>query len=167
MDQLNNRRSIRIFDKAQVSEEYIELLLRAAMQAPTAKNQKAWEFIVVEDKDMLEKLSTVTPYTKLVCGAGLAIIVLANKEKFSAGEFWEQDMAAATQNILTKAVDLNLGTCWMGIAPIQESMNKIRGLFSLDEKYLPFNIIAVGHLAKHVNKFRDNYDTSCIHREKM
>ena len=97
MDAIFQRRSIRKYKNTPVEKEKIELLLRAAMQAPSAGNQQPWEFIIVENKETLKKLSNVSPFSKMLAAAPLAIVLLANKNNMRYPEYWQQDMAAATQ----------------------------------------------------------------------
>ena len=74
------RRSIRKYEDKPVTRDIIERLLRAAMQAPSAANQRPWEFIIVQDREGLEKLSLAHPYAGPVKTAAAAILVLGKKE---------------------------------------------------------------------------------------
>ena len=62
MNAIFTRTSIRQFEEREVEQEKIEKLLQAAFASPTAKNQQAWEFYVVTNKEILQKLSQVTPF---------------------------------------------------------------------------------------------------------
>ena len=66
MNEIFKRVSVRKFLEKDVEEEKINNILRAAMQSPSAKNQQAWEFFVVRDKDKLLELSTATDYAMCV-----------------------------------------------------------------------------------------------------
>ncbi len=145
MKEINQRRSIRKYLDKAVEKEKVELLLRAAMQAPSACNQQPWEFIIVDDKALLKELSTVHQYAKMVEFAPLAIIALGNKETMRCPDYWQQDLAAATQNILIEAVHIGLGGVWLGVAPNEERMSFIRKMLDLDDHYLPFNVIPIGY----------------------
>lgn len=167
MKEILNRRSIRRYKDRAVEKEKIEKLLRAAMQAPSAGNQQPWEFIVVQDKETLNKLSQMSPYSKLVVNAPLALVLLANEKSMKYPEYWEQDMSATAENILLEAVALELGAVWLGAAPLKERMNYIRGIFKLKDNIIPFSIIAVGYSADgEENKFIDRYDEERIHYEQ-
>ena len=83
MQEIFNRRSIRKFTTDAVEPEKIDRILRAAMQAPSAANQQPWEFIVVEDKENLKKLSDVSPYAKPVAGSAVTIALLGNENEFN------------------------------------------------------------------------------------
>lgn len=164
MDAIFNRRSIRRFKKQAVEQEKIEKLLRAAMQAPSAVNQQPWEFIVVQNKGSLERLAGISPYSKMVADAPLAIVLLGNEDRMRLQIHWEQDMAAAAQNILLEATYLGLGGVWLGVAPAQERMKLISDLYELKSKLRPFCVIPIGYPEEgQENKFVDRFDPSRIH----
>lgn len=167
MNAIYIRRSIRSYKEQIVEKEKIDKLLRAAMQAPSAGNQQPWEFIVVQNKNTLEKLSHLSPYAKPVARAPLALVLLANMEGLRFPENWEQDMSAATQNILLEAVELGLGAVWLGVAPNKDRMDYVKKLFNLPEKVKPFCVLAIGYPALgQENKFIDRYDESRVRYEK-
>ena len=167
MDVIYNRRSIRRYKKQAVEQEKIEKLLRAAMQAPSAANQQPWEFIVVQNKGNLERLSQISAYSKMVSDAPLAIVLLGNEDRMRLQLHWEQDMAAATQNILLEAVHLGLGGVWLGVAPMQDRMKLISELYGLKSKLRPFCVIPIGYPEEgQGHKFVDRYDADRVHYEK-
>lgn len=163
MNSIFTRRSVRSFSSQEVENEKIEMLLRAAMQAPSAGNQQPWEFLVVKGKDNLEKLSQYNPYSSSLAGANVAIIVLGNKKRFRFPEHWEQDLGACTQNILLEATELGLGSVWYGTAPCEERMNYLINLYQLEENILPYSVIGLGYPQnKEANVFIDRYDQSRV-----
>ncbi|MGL5347721.1 MAG: nitroreductase family protein [Peptostreptococcaceae bacterium] len=164
MEAIFKRRSIRKYTDDKVEQEKIEKLLRAAMQAPSAGNQQPWEFIVLQDKEKLVKLSHMSKYSKLIADAPLAFILLGNEDRMRYPENWEQDMGAATQNLLLEAVELDLGAVWMSAAPLDDRMNYIKNMFNLEDKLKPYCVVTVGYPAKgQENKFIDRYDESRVH----
>ena len=80
MKEIFHRTSIRRYLDKEIEEEKIELLLKAAMQAPSAANQQPWEFTVVTNKDVLKELAKVSPYAGMLEGAAAGIAVLARKD---------------------------------------------------------------------------------------
>ena len=163
MNAIFTRRSVRQFDAKPVEREKIEKLLRAAMQAPSANNQQPWEFVVVKGKDNLEKLAQYNPYAGCLRGANLAIIVLGNANKMMLPEHWEQDLGGATQNIQLEAVELGLGSVWLGTAPNKAKMDFIRKLYGMEQNLLPYAVLAVGYPKdENANYFVDRYDESSV-----
>ncbi len=161
------RRSVREFADTMVERDKIEKILAAAMQAPSAGNQRPWEFLVVEDKENLLKLSDVHQYAKPTANAPLAIVLLYNKTRLKFSGFEDQDMGACTQNLLLEVVNQGLGAVWMGVAPLQERIEYISKMYDLDENIVPFAVVAIGY-PKNVdaNKFVDRYESDRVHYEK-
>lgn len=158
MNSIFTRRSVRAYEEKPVEPAKIEQLLRAAMQAPSAANQQPWKFITVQDRALLDKLSDVSEYAKMLREAPLAIIVIGDMTKCIFPIMWEQDLSAATQNILLEAVEQELGAVWLGVAPLEDRMNFISKLFDLPETDKPFCIIPIGYPAgNQENKFIDRY----------
>ncbi|WP_320046202.1 nitroreductase family protein [uncultured Ilyobacter sp.] len=165
MEAIFNRRSVRKYSDEKVEESKIEKMLRAAMQAPSAGNQQAWEFVVVRDKEMLKKLSEVSPYSKMAANADVVIAVLANEEYMRYPSYWQQDLGAATENILLQAVTEGLGSVWMAVAPREDRIATMRGIFSLPETVIPFCMVAVGYPDQEV-KVADKWDENKVHYEE-
>lgn len=143
-DLIEARRSVRAFQKdGVVTRDQIQALLRAAMLAPSACNDRQWSFVVVQDRALLEAIRRLHPYTSMLETAQLAIVVMGQPGGKGA-DFWPQDCAAATQNILLQATALQLGACWCGVYPKQERMQNVRDALDLPRETLPFSVIAVG-----------------------
>jgi len=160
MKEIFSRASVRKFKEIKVEENKVELLLRAAMAAPSAGNQQEWEFVIVTDRELLNKLSTTSPFTSPLKNSQLAIVVLGNKERMKYPENWEQDLGAATQNILLEAVHCGLGGVWLGIAPLEERINKVSQVLNLPTNILPFSIVSIGYPDGDVrpqDRFNQNY----------
>lgn len=166
MESIFTRRSVRKFESKPIESGKLEKLLKAAMQAPSAANQQPWEFIVVTKPETLQKLAEISPYAKMTAEAGAAIIVLGNQDFMRFPENWQQDLSAATQNLLLEAVEQELGAVWLGIAPLEDRMNFITKFFDLPEKLLPFSMIALGYPEGKGNHFIDRFVASRIHYEK-
>ena len=165
MNEIFNRASVRVFKDAPVEKEKIEMLLKAAMQAPSAGNQRPWEFIVVEDKKTLEQLSETAPYAKFVAKVPAAIVALGNTDEMRFPEHWEQDLGAACENILLEAVSQELGAVWLGVAPLKERMDHITEVFDLPDNIRPYAIIPFGY-AKRPYEVEERYDAGRVHFEK-
>ena len=142
------RRSIRKFKKgAEVTDAQVKALLEAAMVSPSACNTRPWEFIVVRDRAVLDKIREIHPYTGMLETASLAIIILAlphtQVRPIDIG-YYPQDCGAATENILIEAVGLGLGACWCGVYPKETRMGEINSVLELPASSVPFCVIAVG-----------------------
>ena len=168
MNAIFTRRSVRKYQDRPVEAEKIDRLLRAAMQAPSAGNQQPWEFIVVQDRESLKKLSAMSPYAGLLAKAPLAFVLLGNEKRVKFHENWQQDLAAAAENLLLETAELGLGAVWLGVHPFEERIAHIRGQFALPPDFLPFAVIAAGYPADaNANRFVDRYGADRVHFEKL
>lgn len=142
---IHERRSIRRYSGEPVSEEHREILLRAAMAAPSAGNSRPWRFVVVDDKALLTEVSTLSPYIKMAKNAPLGILVCADTTAEKHAGFWVQDCSAAVQNILLAATGIDLGAVWTGIHPVEDRVAAFKALFGLPEHVMPLGFIVIGH----------------------
>lgn len=159
---IRSRRSIRKYEKGfLIPQEHIEQLLEAAMMAPSACNRRPWEFVVVEQQDVLAQIMEIHPYTQMLQTASLAIIVCGRpdcQEGICEG-FWPQDCGAAIENLLLQATELGYGTCWCGCYPVMKRSEALQKI--LDVTGIPLAVIAVGK-ADEAPKARGFYDASRV-----
>jgi nitroreductase len=165
MKAILERRSIRKYTDEPISDQDIKELLQAAMAAPSAGNQQSWEFIVVNDREILNKIPEVHPYSQMLKMAPLAIIVCGNMDKERHEGYWVQDCSAATENILIEAQYKGLGAVWLGVYPRKERIRGLKELFSLPENIIPLSIVSIGHPAESKEP-SNRYDQSVIHINK-
>ena len=87
------RRSHRKFTDQEIDAEDVRLILRAALMSPTSKGQRAWQFVVVDDKTDIEKLADAKDLgSQFLKGAPLAIVVLGDPEQ---NDCWVEDGSIA------------------------------------------------------------------------
>jgi nitroreductase len=164
MDEIFTRTSIRSYQEQPVEEKKIEMLLRAAMAAPSAGNQQPWDFYVVRDERIISALAQCSPYASCCRKAKVAIVACYNKERLRFREFADIDLSAAVENILLEAVSQGLGAVWLGVSPIKTRMRFVKGLLKLPENIEAFAIVPVGY-PKDVKDERlreDRFDPSRI-----
>ena len=110
---IKNRRSTRKFTDQLLSPEQVEMILKAALMAPASKRKNPWQFIVVEDKEMLKKLAGCKAAgSSFLEGCALAVVVLANVME---SDVWVEDASIASIYMQLQAEDLGLGSCWCQI----------------------------------------------------
>jgi tRNA (guanine37-N1)-methyltransferase len=166
MNAILTRRSIRKYKNHDISEDQINLLLKAAMSAPSAMNSQNWEFIVIKNREHLIELSKLNPYSEMLSQAGAAIIVCGDLNKNLAKEFWIQNCSAATQNILLQANVIELGAVWIGICPFEDRMQKLSENLKLPENIKPLGIISIG-IPDEFKPPSNNFDENKIHYEEF
>ena len=106
LDNIFERKSVRAYLNKGVEKEKIDLMLRAGMAAPTGRDIRPWEFVVVSDRAKLDSMAAALPYAKMLTQARNAIIVCGDSVRSS---YWYLDCSAAAQNILLAAKSLGLG----------------------------------------------------------
>ena len=161
------RRSIRDYSPHPVPEELIKLLLEAGQAAPSAFGERSTEFVVVNDRKILDEIFKVNPKALQLKKATVAIVVCGNqaKEKFKGQGYWQLDGAVASENIFIAAHALGLGTVWTAIYPYPDRISKMQKLLGLPNDVIPLNVIPVGYPAE--KKVREQlYDPARVHKNK-
>ncbi len=162
LDWIFARRSIRKFHSSPVEDEKINLMLQAAMAAPSASNIRPWHFIVVKDRQALDRLAAVHPYAKMCYEATLAIVVCADPT--ISKHYWPQDCSAATENILLASTSLGLGTVWLGVHPRVERKEPVKQLFKVPDEMEVLSVVAIGYPAEK-REPRTQFDAGRVHYE--
>lgn len=165
-DLITRRRSIRKFTDELLKPEEVELLLKAALKSPSSKSKNPWQFIVVEDKEQLIKLSKCKATgSKPIENCVLGIIVLADP---LTSNVWIEDSSIASIMIQLQAEDLGLGSCWIQIrerfTPDNESASEyIKDMFDIPLQLEVLSVIAIGHK----NQERPPFDEEKLQWEKV
>ena len=162
------RKSVRSYTSRPVEKEKVDIMLKAAMAAPSAVNKQPWAFIVIDDRDVLNKLAEVLPYAKMTAEAPMAIVVCGDLSKALNGEtdrYWMLDCSAASENLLLAAESMGLGAVWTAVYPENDRIAKVRSVLSLPDHIIPFNLIPVGY-PQHREESKDKFKTENIHYNK-
>ncbi len=110
---LYNRRSTRKFSEKKIEDDVIHQLLKAGLHSPSSKNSQPWEFVVVDDPELLSQLSVAKPHGAcLLKHAPLAVVVAGDKTK---SDVWIEDCSIASIILQLAAEALGLGSCWVQI----------------------------------------------------
>jgi nitroreductase len=120
-------------------------MLRAGMYAPSVRNTKPWEFIVLRDDRTKASLAATNRAWAMLAEAPLGIVVAVKGSHESLAIHYQQECGASTQNILLAAQALGLGAVWLGLYPDGERVKSVRKICSLPEEVLPVTLIALGH----------------------
>ena len=130
--------------------------------APSPRNAQPWQFVVIDDRKMLDRIIDVNPNAKMCKEAQAAILVCGDTSKEKYPGFWVQDCSAAAQNILLAAHDKGIGSVWTGIYPIKERVEGFRRLLGLPENVVPFCLVPLGYPAKQVPQV-DRFQRDRVH----
>jgi len=165
LDAIFTRRSIRKYKPASVKQNDVQLILKAAMYAPTANNTQSCQFVVVDSRPQLDAIAKVHPYARMLKEAPLAIIVCGDRTLEKEDFYLSINGSAATQNILLAAHALGLGSVWLGVYGRPKRMQDIAQLFNLPEHIIPISAVAIGY-PNEKNTAENRYKTNKIHFNK-
>jgi nitroreductase len=145
---VQKRRSIRKYQKRKIEPDKIQTLIEAALRSPSSMGAQSWEFVVVDDADLLDKLSRAKPQgSAFIKNAPLGIVVCADPEKSSP---WVEDASIACTYIQLTAESLGLGSCWIQIRERMHDQAKsaeayIAEVLSIPKKMKVEAMIAIGY----------------------
>ena len=159
-DLIKNRRSMRKFTADELSQEQVVALLTAALMSPSSKRSNPWQFIAVDDKETLQKLSLCKEMgASFLKDAALAIVVMADP---LASDVWIEDAAIASLMIQLQAEDLGLGSCWIQVrerftasgVPSNEFVHEV---LDIPLQLQVLSIVAVGHKGLERKPFNEEH----------
>lgn len=159
MNSIFHRTSIRKYKDTTIDEAMIKQILKAGMQAPSACNQQPWEFYVVTNKEMIQKLSHATPYAGCIAGAPVVIVPVYRNTGLVAQNFAQIDLSIACENMWLETDALGLGGVWIGVAPMEDRMEEIHQFLSLPDHLSVFSLFALGYPDEsktQQNRFEEN-----------
>ena len=165
MSLIFKRRSVRKFTDEEVSDDLIESLLKAGMQAPSSCNSQPWEFVVVSKSEDKQAISEMHRFAKPAAEASKLIVTLGNLNEAKVIGMIEQDLGACNENILLQATHEGLGAVWLGFHPIEDRTLRLKEYLDIPDYCIPFSVICVGYPA-HDGEVKLRYDESKVHFDK-
>ena len=166
-DLIKTRRSMRKFTQEELTQEEVVTLMKAALMSPSSHRSNGWQFIVVDDKETLSKLSQCKEAgATLIADAPLAIVVMADP---LTSDVWIEDASIASIMIQLQAEDLGLGSCWVQVreryAADGTSANEVvHEILDIPLQLQVLSIIAVGHKGMERKPFNeDNLQWEKVH----
>jgi len=167
IDILRKRRSVRRFEARAIETEKVELLKEAVLRSPSSRNLDPWEFVFIEDKQLLQALSQSKPHgASFLKGASLGIVACADEAKC---DVWVEDCSIASILAQLTAQSLGLGSCWVQIRKRFHEGNSsseayVRRILNIPDTIRVLSIIAIGYPAEHPEPItRDELKDEKIH----
>lgn len=163
-----SRKSVRAYAEGSIPKEKLEMLVRAGMAAPSAVDQRPWEFVVITEPTMLKSLAARLPYAKMAAHAAAAIVVCGDLRRQFGGSdsvMWVVDCSAATENVLLAAESLGLGAVWTALYPYSERMEPVEKLLGLPDYAQPLCLIPIG-LPQGGESPKDKWNATRLHWEQ-
>ena len=161
LDLIKKRRSVRRYTAEPVSDADVKAMLEAAMAAPSANNVQPWEFVVVRDRALRQKLAGTHPWAAM-CAQSPVVFVMCGHERQSS--HWVEDVSAATENLLLAATGLDLGAVWVGVYPNQQPEEHVRRALSIPRDVRVLCLVPVGHPAESKSP-HTKYDEGKVHTD--
>jgi len=168
IEAITSRVSIREYTDQKGPREALENIVRAGMAAPSAMNKQPWQFIILDDTDILKSIGEKLPTSAMAQRAPAAILVCGDLTKTGQGwqeEYWIQDCSAASQNILLAITELGLGGVWTSIYPADNRIKIGAEVLGLPDHIVPLNIIPVGYPSGE-NQPKDKWNEEMAHWNK-
>lgn len=163
---LKTRRSIRKYLPKAVEQDKIDLITKAALMSPASKRSNPWEFIVIQDRETLQKLSESRPHgSQFLAESPLGIVVIADTTK---SDIWMEDASIASIIMQLQIQDLGLGSCWIQVFGRKKddettTESYIRELLSIPDHFAVLNILSIGY----PNEERKPYDDDKLAIDKI
>lgn len=160
LETIFNRKSVRKYTQRPVEKEKLEMLVRAGMAAPSSRDRRPWEFIIVTDRKLLDTMGDGLPLARMLKETNQAIIVCGDTVK--SGNAWQLDCSAAAQNLLLAAESIGLGAVWTAAYPYPERMKVVRDALQFPEHIVPLTVIPIGYPTG-LEKPKDKFNKQQIH----
>jgi len=151
IDLIRTRRSIRSYQDKNIEPEKIEILKEALLRSPTSRNNNAWEFIFVDDKNLLKKLTECKPHgASFLKNAPLGIVICGDE---TLSDVWVENCSIASIMVQLAAHSIRLGSCWIQIRRRNFSENVtaeeyIQQLLNIPKHLRIESIISIGYPAE-------------------
>ena len=164
------RRSVRKYADEKISDEVINEIMKIALTAPCSFGHRPVEFVVIRDKDTIEKVADCKSLGgRQILGADTVVVVMVNLDQ---GEFWIEDGAIASSYILLGAEEYNVGACWVHIrnrkGKKKSSDEEIRELLGVPDGYAVLNLVALGMKGEKKQGYSEkDFDQQKIHYGKF
>ena len=151
LEVMRSRRSVRRYTDEKISDDSLKKILSGALLAPSGHSKYPCEFIVVKNRELLEKMSHCRKgVAKMLEGAAAAIVVIADKDK---SDTYIEDSCVAMMSMELAATSLGIGNCWIQVRNREAeddspSENYLRGLLNFPENFACQSILSLGYPAK-------------------
>jgi nitroreductase len=143
-DAIRARRNVRSFEQRPIPEDHLERILEAAWRSPSASNRQHWDFVLVTEQSVLEKLSTVWQGAGHIATSAATVVLVAPVEADDRSAMLNQyDLGQATMAMMVTATDLGIGS---GHAAIGDKA-ACRSILGIPEDQDPSYLLAFGYPA--------------------
>ena len=169
LEVIRKRRSIRKYSKKKIPSKIIEEIIKAGQFAPCGRNSKEWEFVVVKDKKLLDKLSRFKGHAAgFIADANACIVVMGDKKK---NDLWVENCVLAAGYMFLQAEALGISTCWINVHQTNQNPNAerdVKKLLKVPDRFGVLCILPLGYPIEKLPPHSDkDFDKSKIHYNKF
>ena len=169
LENIRSRVSVRQYSDREITEEDLHTILEAGMAGPSCVNSRDWSFIVVREKEMLNKMADANGLpAQPLRSAQVGILVCGDLDRAFKGakDYWVVDGSIACQNMILAANALGIGSVWLGTWPQMDRVKAQAALFGLPESQIPHSIIAFGYPQSPSTKEKLLFEEDRVHYER-
>ena len=175
MENILARKSVRSYNGDSIPADVTENLLRAAMAAPSGRDLRPWQIVVMTDKSQYETVFEGNFNMQKFMESG-AVIILCADTVFTAptredpdgpavtqvNHLWRDDMGAVTENLLLAVEAYGLGACWTACYPYPDRMDPIKKALQLPATVVPYAVVPIGY-HDGTTQPKDKWDPARVH----
>ena len=158
-----SRRSIRKYKLQPVPADAVQKVVEAGFAAPSAANQRPCHFIVIDDREILNKIVETNPHAGMLATAAFAVAICFDDSPKAIKALIIDDCSAAAENMLLAANALGYGSVWIGIHHDETKQKNARAALNLPDGVKTTSIIAVG-ISDETPAPRAKADPKMIHK---
>jgi nitroreductase len=163
-DGLLSRRSIRKYTGEKLDDRAITSIIKAGMYAPSANNTRPWHFVIIDDRNTLERIMKIHPYSSMLSKASHAIVVCGDETLQNGPGYFPLDCSAATQNLLLAAHSLGYGAVWLGVEPKTDRKIAVSAILGLPSHVHPVSIVSIGVPVKQPGRIPARFEQKKIRK---
>lgn len=166
---IKKRRSVRAWLKKSIDEKALDEVLKAAMFAPTSWGTRAWEFVVVKDSLVKERLSKASAHAVFVKDAPCVIVVCYDMKR---GRRFREDSSICAAHMLLEAVDQGLSACFVQVAdagdPPGSAEPHVKEVLAIPEAFRVQCMVPLGYAKRELKEHKESeFDPGKIHTERF
>lgn len=160
-DCVGKRASVRRYKDQPIEKDVLIRLVDAGRRAPSARAQEPWEFVVITDSGLLQKIADIAPNGKFIENAAAAIVIFCMPTKY-----YLEDGCAATENVLLAAAADGLGACWIA-GDKKEYAQSIASLLRAPQELKLISIISLGIALDEAKQIKKRAIEQMLHWDKF
>ena len=162
---LFTRRTIRAYAPDPVPGHLVDTWLKLSMRAPSSVDARPWQFVVIDDRQTLQRLDAAMPKCDMLKTAPLAILIAADRSREKIPGFLPQDCACVTEYLLLAVHGSGYGACWIGLHPVPDRERVCREILGMPDSVSPFALVPIGRPDETLAP-DDRYDASIVHQQR-